>query len=115
MIRVPAGESFRQAGTELRRAVGTPCRRVQVYKSPKEMMTFVRVLNIGEDHWGGIGLSHQSGDGEVFLYNMSEGGDNLRIELEASPAFQLLKCLPERTPSPVGTIAGNSVKGICHR
>src|SRR5919108_1335299 len=65
--------------------------------------------------FGYTGLSHESAEGKVSFDDMSECDNSICIELNASPGIQLLQCLLEGAPSPVGTVAGNGVKGVRHR
>ena len=70
------------------------------------------------DHCGGrfhgTKLSRESGAGKVYFYDMSESLDNLRIELDTSPAIQLIQCLSEGASHAVGTFGGHRIKGICY-
>lgn len=61
------------------------------------------------------GLLHASAVQEIAFYHVSESADGIRIELDPRPAIQLLQGFPEWAPSPIWTIAGDSVKGIGHR
>ena len=71
-----------------------------------------QVDTYGVGSYGRPRLSDERGNGEVSLDDVPEGADSVGIKLDASPAIQLLECLPEGTPSSVGPIAGNSVKGV---
>jgi hypothetical protein len=77
-------------------------------------MSFFRRLSIAAENSRGPWLLHEGNVWQIAFDNVSESDDGVRIELDASPVIQLLNCLPERAPRPIGAIAGNCVKGICH-
>jgi hypothetical protein len=63
----------------------------------------------------GTSAAHGHTAGEVAFDNVSEGVDSLGIELAPGPTLYLFERLLDGAPSPVRTIAGDRVKGICHR